>query len=104
MGPTGFPWLPPRTAPRRPGPRAAPRWPRWFGISIGIGALLALVAGGRPSLHVAGVVVGVGALGEWARATSLAAVVLVAAALVSWTTQLGAVAPALRRLGAPFTR
>jgi energy-coupling factor transport system permease protein len=48
--------------------------------------------------------VGVGALGEWARATSLAAVLLLSAALVSWTTALASVAPALRRLGAPAAR
>ncbi len=83
---------------------AAPRLPRWFVVGMGIGAALALEAGGRPVLHVAGAGIGIHAVGEWARATSLAAIVLLSAALVSWTTPLAAVAPALRRLGAPFAR
>jgi energy-coupling factor transport system ATP-binding protein len=81
---------------------AAPRLPRWFWIGVGIGALLALQAGGPPFLHIGGLRVGVGALGDWARATSLAAALLLSAALVSWTTRLSAVAPALRKLLAPL--
>ncbi len=80
---------------------AAPRLPRWFWAGVGIGGLLALEAGGAPFLHLGGVRVGVGALGEWARATALAAVLLLSAALVSWTTRLSAVAPAVRSLLAP---
>ena len=83
---------------------AAPQLPRWFLIGLAIGATLALVAGGPPIVHIGGIRVGFGALGEWARATSLAAVLLLSAALVSWTTPLASVAPALRRLGAPFAR
>jgi energy-coupling factor transporter ATP-binding protein EcfA2 len=83
---------------------AAPRLPRWFWIGMAFGAALALEAGGHPVLHVAGAGVGVGALGEWARATALVAVLLLSAALVSWTTPLASVAPALRRLGAPAAR
>ena len=81
---------------------AAPRLPRWFWIGVGIGALLSLQAGGPPFLHIGGLRVGVGALGDWARATSLAAALLLSAALVSWTTRLSAVAPALRKLLAPL--
>ena len=83
---------------------AAPRLPRWFLIGLAIGATLALLAGGSPVVHVGSIRIGLGALGEWARATSLAAVLLLSAALVSWTTPLASVAPALRRLGAPFAR
>ncbi|HWW45562.1 MAG TPA: ATP-binding cassette domain-containing protein, partial [Acidimicrobiia bacterium] len=83
---------------------AAPHLPRWFWIGMAISAALALEAGGHPVVHVAGARIGVGALGEWARATSLAAVLLLSAALVSWTTALASVAPALRRLGAPAAR
>jgi energy-coupling factor transporter transmembrane protein EcfT len=81
---------------------AAPRLPRWFWIGVGIGALLSLQAGGAPFLHIGGLRIGVGALGDWARATSLAAALLLSAALVSWTTRLSAVAPALRKLLAPL--
>ncbi len=83
---------------------AAPRLPRWFWAGMLIGGLLALQAGGTPYLHLGGARVGTGALGEWARAVSLAAVLLLSAALVSWTTPLAAVAPALRRLLAPLGR
>jgi energy-coupling factor transporter transmembrane protein EcfT len=39
---------------------------------------------------------------EWTRLTLLVTVILVAAALVSWTTPLAEVAPALARLGTPL--
>jgi energy-coupling factor transport system ATP-binding protein len=83
---------------------AVPRLPRWFWIGVLSGGLLTLQAGGRPNVHVLGLTIGVGALGEWLRASAFAIVVLVAAALVSWTTPLADVAPALRRLGAPLRR
>jgi len=83
---------------------AAPRLPRWFWAGVGIGGLLALEAGGAPFVHIGGARIGTGALGEWARATALLTVLLLFAALVSWTTRLAAVAPALRRLLAPLGR
>ena len=84
-------------------PRSAvPRLPRWFWIGIAIGAVLTAEAGGPPDVHLAGVVVGIGALLDWARVTALAVVVIAAAALVSWTTPVGEVAPAISRLGRPL--
>ncbi|GAC1375737.1 MAG: hypothetical protein NVSMB4_04110 [Acidimicrobiales bacterium] len=81
---------------------AVPRLPRWFWIAMGSGAVLTAVAGGPPDVHIAGSVLGVGALGDWARVTALAVVVIAAAALVSWTTPVGEVAPAVSRLGRPL--
>ncbi|GAC1531992.1 MAG: hypothetical protein NVS3B12_08920 [Acidimicrobiales bacterium] len=81
---------------------AVPRLPRWFWIGIVFGAVLTAVAGGPPDVHVAGSVVGIGALGDWARVTALAAAVIAAAALVSWTTPVSEVAPAVSRLGRPL--
>ncbi|GAC1589056.1 MAG: hypothetical protein NVS3B21_05390 [Acidimicrobiales bacterium] len=81
---------------------AVPRLPQWFWISMAFGAVLSAEAGGPPDLHVAGWVVGAGALIDWARVTALAVVVIAAAALVSWTTPVGEVAPAVSRLGRPF--
>jgi energy-coupling factor transport system ATP-binding protein len=83
---------------------AAPRLPRWFWIGVVVGGLLTLEAGGRPDVHIAGASIGVGALGEWARVTAFAFAILVGAALVSWTTPLAQVGPALRRLGGPLRR
>ena len=83
---------------------AVPRLPRWFWIGIAIGCVLNASAGGSPYVHLAGMRIGVGALTDWARAASLAVVILTAAAVVSWTTPPAAVAPALGRLGRPFRR
>ena len=83
-------------------PGAAPRLPRWFWIALAIGAALTLRSGKPPVIHVGGLALSMGGLDQWARYTVLAAVVLAAAALVSWTTPLAEVAPALARLGTPL--
>jgi energy-coupling factor transporter transmembrane protein EcfT len=83
-------------------PGAAPRLPRWFWIALGIGAALTLRSPRPPLIHLWGVSLSLGGLNEWGRYTVLAIVVLAAAALVSWTTPLAEVAPALARLGTPL--
>ena len=80
---------------------AAPRLPRWFFVGLGIGALLDLVSGGKPEVTIGGMVIGLGALGDWARVTAFAFVLLGAAAVLSWTTPLADVAPAMHKLAAP---
>jgi energy-coupling factor transporter transmembrane protein EcfT len=82
----------------------APRIPRWIWIFFAIGFLLALAAGGKPELHIAGTRVGVGGVEVWARFLVLGIEVLAMAGLVSWTTPLADLAPALGRLGAPFRK
>jgi energy-coupling factor transporter ATP-binding protein EcfA2/energy-coupling factor transporter transmembrane protein EcfT len=81
---------------------ALPRVPRWLWLLVAFGAWLELVSGGPPNVHVAGMAIGLGALRDWARVTALGLTILGAAALVSWTTALAGIAPALRRLGAPL--
>jgi energy-coupling factor transporter transmembrane protein EcfT len=84
-------------------PRGAlPRLPRWFWIAFAVGAALTLRSAAVPLAHVAGVTVSLGGLEQWTRVISLTIVVLAAAALVSWTTSLAEVAPALSRLGTPL--
>jgi len=84
-------------------PRSAvPRLPRLFWVAFAITALLSLRSTARPLSHVAGVQVSLGGVEIWARLSALAMVVLAAAALISWTTALAEVGPALSRLGAPF--
>jgi energy-coupling factor transport system permease protein len=83
---------------------AAPRLPRWFLALVAFGGGLALLAGGDPTIHVGSVAVGLGGLGQWARAMAVATTVFTAAMLVSWTTPLGEVASALARLGSPLRR
>ncbi len=84
-------------------PRGAlPRLPRWFWIGFGLGAFLTLRSTKHPLGHLAGLTVSLGGLEEWARITALAIVVLAGAAVMSWTTPLAEVAPALARLGTPL--
>lgn len=83
-------------------PGAAPRLPRWFFIGFALGAVLTLRSTQRPIAHVLGTAVSIGGVEEWARLALLALVILAGAALVSWTTPLAEVAPALARLGAPL--
>jgi energy-coupling factor transport system permease protein len=51
---------------------------------------------------VAGASIGLGGLELWARAVAVGLVVVTAALLLSWTTPVGEVAPALARLGRPL--
>jgi energy-coupling factor transporter transmembrane protein EcfT len=81
---------------------AAPRLPRWFWLALAAGAILSLRSAKPPIAHIGPTTVSLGALDEWSRYTVLAFVVLTAAALVSWTTQLADVAPALASIGTPL--
>ncbi|MGH9063582.1 MAG: CbiQ family ECF transporter T component [Acidimicrobiales bacterium] len=83
---------------------ARPHLPRWFWLWLGVGAVIALVSGGRPTAALGGLTVGLGSLGLWARFTCLAALALLSAAVLAWSTPLSELAPALARLGAPFRR
>jgi len=84
-------------------PRGAlPRLPRWFFIGFGLAAFLSLRATAPPIGHLAGIPISWGGLADWARFTALAVTMFAAAAVVSWTTPLAEVAPALARLGTPL--
>jgi energy-coupling factor transport system permease protein len=81
---------------------AAPRFPRWLWIALAVGWGLAFLSNRKPLWHVAGVAVSWGAGEEWLRFTVLGATVLGLAWLLSWTTPLSEIAPALAKLGAPL--
>jgi len=81
-----------------------PRLPRWVFVVLAVSFVLALVSGGRPKVHVGHVVVGFGGVDKWALFSLIGLEVLALAALVSWTTPLADLAPALGRLTAPFRR
>ena len=83
---------------------AVPRVPVWFWISLLAGAVLTLLAGGRPVVHVGTVRLGLGSLELFVRAVALGMVLLWGSALVAWTTALGDIGPAVSRLGAPLRR
>ncbi|MGH9169642.1 MAG: energy-coupling factor transporter transmembrane component T family protein [Acidimicrobiales bacterium] len=79
-----------------------PRVPKWFLWVVAFGALLALASGGSPFLRAGALRLGFGGVGQFLRFWAITLEILAAAALVSWTTPLADLAPALGRLGRPL--
>ena len=79
-----------------------PTIPRWLWFLIALGALTATFAGGDPVIGVGSVDVGLGGLLNFLRITALSIVLLGLGAMVSWTTNVGEVAPAVSTLGCPL--
>ena len=76
-------------------PRGAlPTMPRWLWVGLWAGAALTWTAGGSP--------MGLGGLLSYLQLTMLVVVMMGVCALVSWTTDLSEIAPAVWRLGKPF--
>jgi energy-coupling factor transport system permease protein len=84
-------------------PRGAlPDVPRWFWILLLLGGASAAAAGGSPFLQLAGVPVGLGGLLNFLRITTLSIVLLGLGGMVSWTTNVAEIAPAVATLGRPL--
>jgi energy-coupling factor transporter transmembrane protein EcfT len=83
---------------------AAPRLPRWLWAGLLIGGLVGLAAGGPPDMTLGPATVGLGAAIDWLRAATLGAILLTSAALLSWTTPLAEITPAMHQLGRPLRR
>src|SRR6478672_4595154 len=83
---------------------AFPRLPRGLYLLLLLGLAINALSTASPVVHAGPVSISVGALADAARFLALAVVLITSAALVGWTTPLGAVPPALSRLGAPFRR
>jgi len=84
-------------------PRAAlPSIPRWLWIVIIIGGTTAAFAGGSPVIDLGSVEVGLGGLVSFLRITAVSIVLLGLGALVSWTTNVAEIAPAVATLGRPL--
>lgn len=81
-----------------------PRLPWWLGAMVVLGAVLALLSGGSPTVHVGGLRLALGGLDNFGVFMVLAVDVLAAAALLSWTTPLADLSPALGRLLGPLRR
>jgi energy-coupling factor transporter transmembrane protein EcfT len=81
-------------------PRGAlPSPPRWLWILLGIVGITATLAGGSPLVHIGPALLGLGGLLDFLRLTALSVVLLGMGALVSWTTNVAEIAPAVATLG-----
>lgn len=84
-------------------PRSAlPSVPRWLWIVLAIGGITAALAGGSPVIQVGTVALGLGGTLNFLRVTALSIVLLGLGAMVSWTTNVAEIAPAVAILGRPL--
>lgn len=84
-------------------PRGAlPSIPRWLWIVIFIGGFTAALAGGNPLVPVAGLELGLGGFLNFLRITALTLVLLALGGLVSYTTNVAEIGPAVATLGRPL--
>ncbi|MCV7380757.1 hypothetical protein BST11_07005 [Mycobacterium alsense] len=79
-----------------------PSMPRWLWVVIALGGITAALAGGRPKVSIWGLEVGLGGGLNFLRITALSVVLLALGAMVSWTTNVAEIGPALATLGRPF--
>jgi energy-coupling factor transport system permease protein len=84
-------------------PRGAlPSVPHWLWVLMAFGAITAAFAGGSPVVELAGLPIGFGGLLNFLRITTLSIVLLGLGAMVSWTTNVAEIAPAVATLGRPL--
>jgi energy-coupling factor transporter transmembrane protein EcfT len=84
-------------------PRGAlPSVPRGMWILLAIGAITAAFAGGSPAVELGGLPIGLGGVLKFLRITTLSIVLLGLGAMVSCTTNVAEVAPAVATLGRPL--
>lgn len=84
-------------------PRSAlPSIPRWLWILVALGGITAAFGGGVPEIHIGTAAIGVGGLLKFLRITALSIVLLGIGGMVSWTTNVADVAPAVATLGRPL--
>lgn len=81
-----------------------PSPPRWLWVMLAIGGITVASAGGDPQVEMGAITLGLGGLLEFLRLTALSVVLLGMGALVSWTTNVAEIAPAVATLGRPLRR
>jgi energy-coupling factor transport system permease protein len=81
---------------------ALPSAPPWLWIVLLIGAVVAGLAGGSPFLELGSFRLGIGGLLSYLQLTLISATLVGLGALVSWTTNVSEVAPAVSKLGKPL--
>jgi energy-coupling factor transport system permease protein len=79
-----------------------PSIPRWLWIILALGFFAAALAGVSPQISIAGLEIGLGGALNFLRITALSIVLLGLGALVSWTTNVAEIGPALATLGRPL--
>jgi energy-coupling factor transport system permease protein len=79
-----------------------PSVPRWLWGLLFLGALTASFAGGSPRVTIASVDLGLGGLLNFLQITALSIVLLGLGGLVSWTTNVAEIAPAVAKIGRPL--
>jgi len=79
-----------------------PTVPKLLWWLLGLGALTATFAGGSPEFALGSLEVGLGGLLNFLRITALSIVLLGLGAMISWTTNVAEVAPAVATLGRPL--
>lgn len=86
-------------------PRGAmPSLPRWLWLLLLFGAVTAAMGGGDPVVQLLSHDFEVGGLLKFLRFTALSVVLLALGAMISWTTNVADVAPAVAALGRPLKR
>jgi energy-coupling factor transport system permease protein len=84
-------------------PRGAlPSIPRWLWILLAFGAFTAALSGGDPNIAIGGAEIGFGGLLHFLRITALSVVLLALGGMVSWTTNVADIGPAVATLGRPL--
>lgn len=84
-------------------PRGAlPSIPRAVWVIVAIGGITAALAGGSPVLSLGGVHIGFGGTMHFLRVTALSLILIGLGAMVSWTTNVAEIGPAVATLGRPF--
>lgn len=81
---------------------ALPSIPRWLLILLFIGGATATFAGGSPVIDLGSVELALGGLLTFLRITAVSIVLLGLGAMVSWTTNVAEIAPAVATLGRPL--
>ena len=79
-----------------------PSIPRWLWFLLLLGGVTAAFAGGSPVIHSFGLDLGLGGLLKFLRITALSFVLLGLGGMVSWTTNVAEIAPAVAKLGRPL--
>jgi energy-coupling factor transport system permease protein len=84
-------------------PRGAlPSVPLLMWLVLALGGVTAAVAGGHPEISIGGIDIGFGGVLNFLKLTTLSVVLLGLGAMVSWTTNVAEIGPALASLSRPF--